>query len=336
MSGLLPSAEHLTTEWDTLCDTVPWATAITLAEMSTLAYSTPHNRELVLRLLGFDRIRLLDDGPRSGLVAMAEDAAIVAFRGTDDLEDWFANFDFREQTQLSDGRTVHRGFQAYYNVFADEVKRVLADWAPNRLWVTGHSLGGAMAACCAVDLVDSDIPFSGIVTFGQPRIGNDVLARRLDFATSGRYMRFVNEDDAVPLAPPGLLWNYWHCGSRIRFRDEQLDRRQGLAVFSCSAPAGEDAPEGELQPVSPDGEDSLSEEELREIKGYLKVRKQSGLDEERPTEVEGTADGSAGQPMACSAAAPGLVDRVVHFLEKRINDHSMTEYLRRLNEFSAE
>lgn len=41
------------------------------------------------------------------------------------------------------------------------------------LWLTGHSLGGAMATLAAAWLAERKIPFSGAYTFGQPRVGDD-------------------------------------------------------------------------------------------------------------------------------------------------------------------
>lgn len=328
----LPSISSLSSYWDTRGD-VEWEIAIVLAEMSALAYTTPHNRELVLTLMGFDALELLDDGPRSGFLAKYGDAAVVAFCGTDDLEDWFANFDFRDQPQLAEGRTVHRGFKDYYDAFGSRVRQVLANWQPQQTWITGHSLGGAMAAYCVVDFIDNNVPFAGVVTFGQPRIGNKLLATQLNMVAAGRYMRFVNEDDAVPLAPPGVLWDYWHCGSRRRFRDGELEEHEGLAYFSCTAPPEEGAVEFAPPVEVDDGEESLTEAEFQEFRERLRRRDAVGADEGGPTEVEGPDPDGNAAPLACSAPPGSYTSGFIDFFKKRLNDHSMVEYLRQLNEF---
>ena len=45
------------------------------------------------------------------------------------------------------------------------------DGAHRPLWLTGHSLGGALATIAASLLVDDDESFFGVYTFGSPRSG---------------------------------------------------------------------------------------------------------------------------------------------------------------------
>lgn len=334
--GNLPNAADLDVDWDSRDEQPPWDTAITLAEISTLAYTTRHNRELVLRLLGFDAIEPLDVGPGSGLVAFSGDVGVVAFRGTDDLEDWLANADFLDRPSIGDGREVHRGFQERYEALADQVRGLIDTRKPRRLWITGHSLGGAMAACCAIDLIDRQMPFSGLVTFGQPRIGNETVAKQLDEQTQGKYLRFVNEGDVVPLAPPGVglkLPDYWHCGDRVRFVGDQLYRWHGLAVFSCKGPVtGQEA--AGVDPPAPDGEESLTEEQLREVQEQLRSRRVTGKTEGHATEVVGASSKFA-KAHSVGSAMGDFIGGLVANVQKRINDHSMTEYLRAMNAFRA-
>ena len=40
------------------------------------------------------------------------------------------------------------------------------------IYVTGHSLGGAIATICAFDLATRGLNLRGVVTFGSPRLGN--------------------------------------------------------------------------------------------------------------------------------------------------------------------
>lgn len=119
---MIPSIEYLRADWDTRSQDIHWETAITLAEMSSVAYTVPDNRCLVIRLMGFDDTVILEDGSMSGFVAMTDDVAVVAFRGTDMLspDDWLANFDFRERLPLGSDREVHRGFQNAYDRFAND------------------------------------------------------------------------------------------------------------------------------------------------------------------------------------------------------------------------
>jgi hypothetical protein len=330
----LPSANYLDVDWDSRGEQPPWDTVITLAEISTLAYTTAHNRTLVLRLLGFDTIETLDVGPGSGLVAYAGDVGVVAFRGTDDLEDWLANADFFDRPPFDGVGEVHRGFQDRYGALAGLVLRSIESQKPRKLWITGHSLGGAMAACCAIDLLRRQIAFTGLVTFGQPRIGNGELARYLDERTQGKYLRFVNEGDLVPLAPPGLglkLPDYWHCGDRLRFDGDRLHRWHGLAVFSCKAPGSEGEP-ATSDASAPDGEGSLTEEQLREVQEQLRRRRMTGKTEGHATEVVGASPKFA-KAHSVGSAMGDFIGGLAANVQKRIDDHSMTEYLRAMNAF---
>ena len=60
--------------------------------------------------------------------------------------------------------------------------RALLPAAP--VLVLGHSLGGAIAMLAALDLVEHNVSNVKMVTFGQPRVGNDVFAAY--FATKAR------------------------------------------------------------------------------------------------------------------------------------------------------
>lgn len=335
-SDALPALPHLRRDWVTSDESVPWETAITLGEMSTLAYTNEHIRTLVLRLIGFDNIENLEDGPRSGFVAAANDVAVVAFRGTDDVEDWLANFDCFNRTPDAQDRAFHNGFWSAYNCFAGKVKDVISTHKPAWVWVTGHSLGGAMAACCAFDFIQSGLPLSGLVTFGQPRMGNRTLAQFLDVELRDRYMRFVNETDLVPLAPPGVgikLPDYWHCGSRIHFKQGHLERWNGLALLSTTGPTDE-ARLGVPEPESSmDGEDTLTEDEFTAVKAELrKQRFREPVSEgEQPNEVQASSGRAS---IACHASETGgWIADLTAFIKQRLVDHSMEQYLQQLQRF---
>jgi hypothetical protein len=95
------------------------------------------------------------------------------------------------------------------------------------LYITGHSLGGAMAVILASMLVMSDNPeyqaiaarLRAVYTFGQPMVG----AR--DFAESAAeqfrdanvaVVRYVFKKDPVPLLPPRSVGEFAHFGQEYR------------------------------------------------------------------------------------------------------------------------
>ncbi len=78
------------------------------------------------------------------------------------------------------------------------------------VWVTGHSLGGAMAT-----LAGMRYPFEEVVTFGEPRVG-----RHVDLVFKAKsHTRYVNGADPVTKVPPEFPFGYGHHGHVVTIRD---------------------------------------------------------------------------------------------------------------------
>jgi hypothetical protein len=105
------------------------------------------------------------------------------------------------------------------------------------LYVTGHSLGAAMAALAGVWLVTDPAyqrPFGtrlrGVYTYGQPMLGNAPFAKacQADSFLSSAVFRHVYEHDVVPRLPPTATGEFEHFGREFRtdkeFRWEESAR----------------------------------------------------------------------------------------------------------------
>jgi triacylglycerol lipase len=100
--------------------------------------------------------------------------------------------------------------------------------ARRTFWITGHSLGGALAALAgsAFSLLPGVIrPVSGIYTFGQPRIGLHNFCNTYDRLLTPSTFRLVNNRDLVPRVP-FRGWDYSDVGEMIHFDQNGTPRRE--------------------------------------------------------------------------------------------------------------
>merc|ERR1711953_1616954 len=72
------------------------------------------------------------------------------------------------------GCGVHEGFYESWRSLAAQITGHLTELQCHNkaVQITGHSLGGAMAALAAFDLMDLHYHVTRVYTYGQPRIGN--------------------------------------------------------------------------------------------------------------------------------------------------------------------
>jgi endonuclease G len=194
-------------------DHFDWSTSLSLATASKIAYERQDIlADVVVGDWGFHRHVALNRGDTQGFIAIAGDVVLIAFRGTESIGDWLGNIDVLPTARPYG--SVHRGFLNAYLLVEQEVLAAIQQIAPAnpRLWITGHSLGGALATIAAAELRPRLLA-SGIHTFGQPRLGAAALTSFFLENFPDRFMRFVNDDDIVTRVPPG----YQHVGKLIHF-----------------------------------------------------------------------------------------------------------------------
>lgn len=193
---------------------------------------------------------------------------IVCYRGTEpgSFINWLTDADVDpEKVKIHlpghgpDGAAfdVHAGF--YRNVRATRYlvadaldaarrgKSVLADGGDvahpmEALYLTGHSLGAAMASLMAVMLVTEPAyrplaeKLRAVYTYGQPMIGSPAFARacsaiELDGQSimADRLVRYVYDRDVVPHLPPRESGDFAHFGEERQFRDGKWQRNRQAA-----------------------------------------------------------------------------------------------------------
>lgn len=157
----------------------------------------------------FKEVHTFNKGSAQALIVETTNFNVIAFRGSDEVQDWIKNFTFFSKKQL--GYSLHSGFLDITSRIFPHIHFQLSRIRPRPLFITGHSLGGAMAVVCALIFTRLNEDFKGLYTFGQPRVFKHGSAQKFNAITKGRYFRYENNNDGVPHAPPSFF-NFKHAG----------------------------------------------------------------------------------------------------------------------------
>lgn len=206
------------------------ANAQVLAQASAVAYDSPERCAKWAKVSGFTgAFDFFDNHDTQGFVAESGDAIVVAFRGTQPNRpmDWFVDFRATSDPWDHNVGKVHAGFySALRKVWGvalpngEILPKRLVNRGNKTIWVTGHSLGGALAVLCAAQaLFVSRIPVQGVYTFGQPRVGTREFAAAVNEQLGSGIFRFVNDRDIVPRVPLFSM-GFCHYGCQ-RFFDHE-------------------------------------------------------------------------------------------------------------------
>jgi len=195
---------------------VEYASAVYMSDLSELFHWTCERCNGLTK--GFQVIEIIFDVEHclQAYVGVAKDlnAIIIAFRGTQEhsIQNWVSDL-FWKQLDLNypdmPDAMVHHGFySAYHNTTVrpavlGAVKRAKKAYGTNmKIMVTGHSMGGAMASFCGLDLVVNEGEDNvQVMTFGQPRVGNADFASYYSLLVPNTF-RITHDHDIVPHLPP--------------------------------------------------------------------------------------------------------------------------------------
>lgn len=150
----------------------------------------------------------VDSTDTQGLFYEDTDTLYIAFRGSTSTRDWLGDFMFWKKA-IPFGRKgkkdkLHAGFLIDYNSVRDLIFTRIKSTKKNII-VTGHSLGGALATICSLDVQynfrDLDVE---LVAFASPRVGN--RAYRRGFSSLMKNAALIRvRSDYIPHAPPMLF-----------------------------------------------------------------------------------------------------------------------------------
>lgn len=178
----------------------------TLARLAQSVYLESDEMGLFAQDLGFSEFDWIESADTQAAVLETDRQRALVFRGTSNVHDWLTNLDAWRGTREEFVGEVHQGFyDALMIVLDDIVPLVQKDH--KTLYITGHSLGGALAT-----LAKGIFPHGRLYTFGSPRVGDKEFAESID--NLGHNFRFTNNNDIVPRVPFG---DYKHAGVNYHF-----------------------------------------------------------------------------------------------------------------------
>jgi triacylglycerol lipase len=201
--------------------------AVLMAKMAMLAYINFEDKDksrILVNTLQHGAIKLVEAAAVNDtevFIAEAANFVVVAFRGTT------SKLDRKTDTTLTVDRIqvvghpkkvhVHSGFYAAYLGVEDLLRQTLFKIEKKPIYLTGHSLGGAVALVASAALGGHDTlgeRVAAVYTFGSPRVGGP----EFPYVVKAPHYRIVNSGDAVPLVPPNWLRGYRHTGTPIMLR----------------------------------------------------------------------------------------------------------------------
>jgi hypothetical protein len=161
---------------------------------------------------------------------------IVAFRGTRSLRNFVTDIRARRVALTAGGprqAEVHEGFQwalnSVYDALHSSVEQLAGGPSSPRLWITGHSLGAALAKLFAIRCKSA---IAGVYTFGEPRVGNAAFRDYYNALLKSCTFRVVDGEDFITRIP-WLLGAYRHSGTEVFY--PSFGRDALLRVPGCAA-----------------------------------------------------------------------------------------------------
>jgi triacylglycerol lipase len=186
-----------------------------LAELCRLIYrqeadevkdAKPPTRQQVLDKVQLEQVEFFNEGGTEAALIKTKGSgavqfAALVFRGTTDTEDWLTDFKAVPKNWAGRG-LIHDGFGEGLKLVWAKIAASLDKNVPSDcpLFITGHSLGAALATLAA-----SLSQPRALYTFGSPRVGDNDFGATL---SGVNVFRVANNRDAVPTVPPPLPFHH--------------------------------------------------------------------------------------------------------------------------------
>ena len=198
----LPKGELQTLGSQVVHEKIDFETLDVNAKRAKAAYSKPAQ----IRAAYPDTVRVATPGGRDVQYYIERDdkakIQYLVVRGTTDDTTLSQDFDVKVRDDRATKIPVHTGFD-------QDARAVWKDAQPNirkgyQTYLVGHSLGGAVAAILGIYMIEDGYKVDKIYTYGQPRFTTSKGVAQLGFLP---LLRVVDENDLIPLVPPGVMVN---------------------------------------------------------------------------------------------------------------------------------
>lgn len=164
-------------------------------------------------LSDFETHCVTETGLVYGIFYINKTDAVVVFKGTSSIGDWASNVKLVKTDDFYNipGK-FHDGFHDML-LGTREVERIYnkLKLSVTKVYITGHSLGGALATIFYSYCKKCDID-AELVTFGSPRVGDKEFAEYLNSGNPEKMRRYVNGSDVVCRIP---YLGYHHVNTKI-------------------------------------------------------------------------------------------------------------------------
>ena len=183
-----------------------------MAILSGLAYGEPSEVSKKFRKHGFHSNKYCNKQGAQCYIVWNDTDAVICFRGTEpkEMSDIKADLNAIQKQGLHNKGDVHGGFQGEINKIWDLIIEKVNELKNHKIYITGHSLGGAMATICAKRLQEQKVEVQCLYTYGSPRVGDKRWVKSLQIP----HYRFQNNNDVVCKVPFWIM-GYRHHGKNV-------------------------------------------------------------------------------------------------------------------------
>jgi len=178
-----------------------------MARLSQIAYLGKKQATSLKKDFGFTGHKFFETEGAQAHAFWNKSEYVLAFRGTEpsELSDVLADLNILPRSAMTHG-LVHSGFRDQLDNIWDDITKHHNTHTDKTLYITGHSLGAAMATI-ATSRFEEFITVAQLTTFGSPRVGTRKFVKNI----TTPHLRFVNNNDVVPKIPLFLM-GYKHHG----------------------------------------------------------------------------------------------------------------------------